>query len=113
MTNNIKHTLIAIFGSVFLAFSLAPVASANDNPFTASPLDSGYDVVSQTEADDKCGKCGEGKCGESVCGEGEGKCGEGKCGKGEGKCGEGKAKGEGKCGEGESKCGEGKCGGDK
>jgi uncharacterized low-complexity protein len=124
-----KKPLAAALGAAFLASTLAPIATAEVNPFSATQLSGGYDLVNFAgHAEGKCGegKCGEskkaeGKCGEGKCGESkkaEGKCGEGKCG--EGKCGESK-KAEGKCGEGkcgeskkaEGKCGEGKCGGDK
>ena len=94
----------AVGAAVLATASLAPLASAAENPFTATDLGQGYNLAGNAE-----GKCGEGKCGEGKCG--EGKCGEGKCG--EGKCGEEKSDKEGKCGEGkcgEGKCGEGKCG---
>ena len=87
----------AALGAAFLATAISPIASADVNPFSATPLNAGYDIVN---AGDHEGKCGEGKCGESK-GE-EGKCGEGKCG------GDAEKDAEGKCGEG--KCGEGKCG---
>ncbi len=88
-----KKPLAVALGAAFLASSIAPLATAEVNPFSAQQLSGGYDLANY-------GKHGEGKCGEGKCG--EGKCGEGKS-DGEGKCG------EGKCGEG--KCGEGKCGG--
>jgi len=77
--------LTAALGAAFLATAISPIASADVNPFSATPLNNGYDIVN---ADGHEGKCGEGKCGESKGGEDkgeEGKCGEGKCG--EGKCG--------------------------
>jgi len=86
-----KKTLSLALSAAFLASAGAP-AIADVNPFEASPLASGYDIVSKGEE----GKCGEGKCGEGKCGEGKGDA--------EGKCGEGK-------GDSEGKCGEGKCGG--
>jgi uncharacterized low-complexity protein len=129
----IKKPMAAALGAAFLATSMAPLASAEVNPFSAQQLSGGYDLANYDKhkegkcGDDKAdkeGKCGEGKCGEGKCGGDkaakEGKCGEGKCG--EGKCGGDKAAKEGKCGEGkcggdkaakEGKCGEGKCGGDK
>lgn len=75
----------AALGAAFLATAISPMASADVNPFSATPLNAGYDIVN---ADDHKGKCGEGKCGEGKCGESdsgkdkgeEGKCGEGKCG---------------------------------
>jgi uncharacterized low-complexity protein len=109
--NRLKPITVAI-GTAFAA-SMAATSSADvqENPFGATDLGAGYDLLAKDEAEGKCGegKCGEGKCGDAK-GQGEGTCGEGKCG--EGKCGEAKDEakdgGEGKCGEG--KCGEGKCG---
>ena len=96
----LKKPLAVALGAAFLASAIAPLATAEVNPFSAQQLSGGYDLAN-------FGKHEEGKCGE-------GKCGEGKA-EGEGKCGEDKAEGEGKCGgdksEGEGKCGEGKCGG--
>jgi uncharacterized low-complexity protein len=110
-----KKPLAVALGAAFLASSIAPLATAEVNPFSAQQLSGGYDLANYGK--DAEGKCGEGKCGEGKCGDdkadGEGKCGEGKCGgekaDGEGKCGEGKCGGEKS--EGEGKCGEGKCGG--
>ncbi|WOJ95510.1 hypothetical protein R0137_09600 [Congregibacter brevis] len=113
---NSKTPLAAALGAAFLASAIAPMASADVNPFGAQQLSSGYDLASFAQQPE--GKCGEGKCGAEKS-EGEGKCGEGKCGgeksESEGSCGGDKAEGEGSCGgdkaEGEGKCGEGKCGG--
>ena len=112
-----KKPLVAALGAAFLATSIAPLASAEANPFSAQQLSGGYDLANFNHhgKSDEEGKCGEGKCGDAKKGEGEGKCGEGKCGdakkgEGEGKCGEGKCGGAEKS-EGEGKCGEGKCGG--
>ena len=72
--------LTAALGAAFLAAAISPIASADVNPFSATPLSTGYDIAN---ADGHEGKCGEGKCGESKGGEDkgeEGKCGEGKCG---------------------------------
>lgn len=96
--------LTAAVGAAFLASAtLAPLASAADNPFASQDLNSGYKLAAK-DAEGKCGgeKAAEGKCGEKT--DAEGKCGEGKA---EGAESKGK---EGKCGEG--KCGEGKCGGE-
>jgi len=109
----IKKPLSAALGAAFLASAIAPMASADSNPFSAQQLSGGYDLASYQKQEE--GKCGEGKCGDKKA---EGKCGEGKCGdkKAEGKCGEGKCgdkKAEGKCGEGkcgEKKTAEGSCG---
>ena len=100
--NCIKPVAAVIGAALVGSLSAVNVASAAENPFGASQLESGYMVVASM--DEKEGKCGEGKCGEGK-------------DKKEGKCGEGKDKKEGKCGEG--KCGEGKdtkegkCGGKK
>ena len=88
-----KKPLAAALGAAFLASTLAPLATAEVNPFSAQQLSGGYDLANYDKHEE--GKCGEGKCGDDKS-EGEGKCGEGKCG-------DDKAEGEGKCGEG--KCG--------
>ena len=93
--------IAAALGTTFIvSLASSPIANANENPFSLSVFNSGYEVAEHGE-----GKCGEGKCGDKK--KEEGKCGEGKCGdkkKEEGKCGEGKCgdkkKEEGKCGEG-------------
>lgn len=77
------NPVAAALGAAFLATAISPIASADVNPFSATPLNSGYDIVN---AGDHEGKCGEGKCGEGKCGgdakkDSEGKCGEGKCGR--------------------------------
>jgi len=111
-----QKPLAAALGAAFLTtVSASAIVEANENPFTASQLSSGYMQIAEME-----GKCGEGKCGAKKKAKKEGKCGEGKCG------GEKKVEKEGKCGEGkcggakkaapkakEGKCGEGKCGGKK
>lgn len=116
MANSTKKPLAAALGAAFLASAIAPVASAEVNPFTANTLSSGYDLANYAHHGEE-GKCGEGKCGGDKKAEKEGKCGEGKCGgdkkaEKEGKCGEGKCGGDKKADK-EGKCGEGKCGGDK
>ena len=100
---NFKKPLAAALGAAFLATSIAPLASAEVNPFSAQQLSGGYDLASYGK--DGEGKCGEGKCGEGKKADGEGSCGGDKAKKGEGSCGGDKAK------KGEGKCGEGKCGG--
>jgi uncharacterized low-complexity protein len=94
-----KKPLAAALGAAFLASSIAPLASAGVNPFSAQQLSGGYDLANFNHHE---GKCGEGKCGENK--PAEGSCGENKTG--EGSCGE--KTGEGSCGE---KTGEGSCGG--
>jgi uncharacterized low-complexity protein len=93
-----KKPLAMALGAAFLASAIAPMASAEVNPFSAQQLSGGYDLPSYGSHGGE-GKCGEGKCGEDK--DGEDKDGEGKCG--EGKCGDDDKGGEGKCGEG--KCG--------
>ena len=98
MTKQSIKPMAAAVGVAFAAsMALAPAALANQNPFQADQLSSGYNLAS---------KHVEGKCGGDKA-EGEGKCGEGK--QGEGKCGEGKCGGD--KADSEGKCGEGKCGG--
>ena len=93
MAKSNTKSLAAAVGAAFLTTaSLAPFASAAENPFQMTELGSGYQV-----ADSQEGKCGEGKCGgdkgekQTSKSEGEGKCGENKA-DAEGKCGEDKAK---------------------
>lgn len=75
----------AVLGAAFLATAISPMATADTSPFSATPLNTGYDIVNADDHADHEGKCGEGKCGESDSDSGkdkgeEGKCGEGKCG---------------------------------
>jgi uncharacterized low-complexity protein len=96
-----KKPLAAAFGAAFLVTAIAPLASAEANPFAANQLSSGYDLANYGGHE---GKCGEGKCGESdEKATKEGKCGEGKCGEKAEKAEKGEKAKEGKCGEG--KCG--------
>lgn len=95
MKDSNSKPVTAALSAAFLAAAISPLASADVNPFSATPLTAGYDIVSAGSHE---GKCGEGKCGEGEDKAGEGKCGEGKCGEektSEGKCGEGKCGGEG------------------
>ena len=124
MSKSNKTHLAAALGAAFLATSVAPIVSADVNPFSATQLNTGYDLANYgAHAEGKCGgdkadkegKCGEGKCGGDKAAK-EGSCGGDKAAK-EGKCGEGKcggdkagAKTDAKAGK-EGKCGEGKCGG--
>lgn len=131
-----KKPLSATIGAAFLATAVAPIVSAEANPFVANSLDVGYDLANygRKNSDGSCGEgtcggkskptdgsCGEGTCGGSTKSSAEGKCGEGKCAPGkaaEGGCGsemDDKAgrtntsrKGRKKLGEGT--CGEGMCG---
>ncbi len=65
---NIKKPLAAALGAAFLATSIAPLASAAANPFSAQQLSGGYDLPNYDKHGE--GKCGEGKCGEGKAGEG-------------------------------------------
>jgi uncharacterized low-complexity protein len=108
-----KKPLAAALGAAFLATSIAPLVSAEVNPFSAQQLSGGYDLANFAHHEGAEGEGekaeGEGKCGDDKA-EGEGKAkGEGKCG--EGKCGDDKAEGADTKAKGEGKCGEGKCGG--
>ena len=129
MANNSKfvNPVAAAVGVAFVS-SLAASSSAvaDDNPFSTTDLEAGYQLAGEKGEE---GKCGEGKCGgdkgkEGSCGEtgekgAEGSCGEKAAKDAEGKCGEGKCGGdksaekgaEGSCGEKHEKGEEGSCGG--
>ena len=65
-----KKPLAAALGAAFLATALSPLVSAETDPFAATQLSGGYDLVNYgEEADAEEGSCGEGKCGE---GDGDG-----------------------------------------
>jgi uncharacterized low-complexity protein len=102
----VKKPLAVALGAAFLATSIAPLVSAEANPFSAQQLSGGYDLASHQK--DTEGKCGEGKCGEKKAAH-EGKCAGDKA-SGE-DSGDTKAAGEGSCGD--MKTGEGNCGGNK
>ncbi len=105
MANHSIKPIAAALGAAFLASTIVPAASASANPFAATELNAGYDIVNQ-------GKEGEGKCGEGKCGGDKGDRGEKGEKGGEGKCGEGKCGGDkGDRGDKGEKSGEGKCGG--
>ena len=76
MSNKSKLTPIAAALGTSFAISLmaSPIANAEQNPFEATELSSGYMQLAEGNGE---GSCGEGKCGEK---DGEGSCGEGKCG---------------------------------
>jgi uncharacterized low-complexity protein len=108
--SNIVNPVAAAVGVAFVS-SLAASSSAvaDENPFSTTDLDAGYQLAGEKGEE---GKCGEGKCGEDK--DKEGACGEKAKGE-EGKCGEGKCGGdkdkEGSCGEDHAKDKEGSCGG--
>jgi uncharacterized low-complexity protein len=121
-----KTTLSSVvLGSSLAIAAFSGALQANENPFSATSLSSGYLVASNDKmSEGNVEKKMDGKCGEEMGMEGskkmDGKCGEGKCGgEMEGKV---EKKMDGKCGESmnmegskkmDGKCGEGKCGGDK
>jgi uncharacterized low-complexity protein len=113
MSKSTKTHLAAALSAAFLATSVAPIASADVNPFSATQLNSGYDLANYGAHEGSCG--GDKADKEGQCG---GHSGEGKAHK-EGSCGGDKAAKEGSCGGDkaeakagkEGKCGEGKCGG--
>ena len=110
-----KRPLTAALGAAFLASSIAPLVSADANPFSAQPLNGGYNLASfDKHMEGGCGGNkteGEGSCGGKKA-ESEGSCG-GKKAEGHGASGDAEAEGhgDGKKADGEGKCGEGKCGG--
>ncbi|NKN33956.1 low-complexity protein [Marichromatium bheemlicum] len=59
--------------------AIAP-ASAEQNPFAATVVESGHLQLASSETEGKCGGAGGDKDSEGNCGGMEGKCGEGKCG---------------------------------
>ena len=65
MNKKTVSPLAAALGVAFMASAtLAPMASAVENPFAAETLTAGYNLAEK----DAEGKCGEGKCGEGKCG---------------------------------------------
>lgn len=106
---------MSALGASFLAGMAMPVL-ADSNPFSVSPLSSGYDLVNRAKIAEE-GKCGgkpDSTADMKKCAE-EGKCGEGKCGD-EKKCEHKKekleeAKAAADKADEEGKCGEGMCGG--
>jgi uncharacterized low-complexity protein len=60
MNKKTLSPLAAALGAAFMASAtLAPIASAVENPFAAEQLTAGYNLAEK----DAEGKCGEGKCG--------------------------------------------------
>tara|TARA_R110002072_G_scaffold94299_3_gene208449 strand:+ start:12498 stop:12830 length:333 start_codon:yes stop_codon:yes gene_type:complete len=108
-----KTTLTSVvLGSSLAMAAFSGALQANENPFSATSLSSGYLVASNDKMPEgKCGGDMKEKAGKSM----DGKCGgdmKEKAGKSmDGKCGgDMKEKAEKKM---DGKCGEGKCGGDK
>lgn len=83
MSNKTMTPAAAVIGAALVgSLSTSTLVQAEENPFSAEQLSSGYLLLASE------GSCGEGKCGEGKCGskeDGEGKCGS--KGEGEGKCG--------------------------
>lgn len=106
-----SKTLASAIGATFItSLAVMPAANAAENPFSAKPLSSGYQL-----ADAKDGNCGgmKGQEKEAHCGGKSGKeahCGGSKVKK-EGNCGDKKQ--EEKKGKKDGSCGEAKCGGKK
>lgn len=110
---SIKPISAAVGAAFAGGLMLSGAATAAENPFGMTELQSGYMQVAGGHE----GKCGAGKCGGNMSKSMEGKCGAGKCGGDmkksmEGKCGAGKCGGDMKKSM-EGKCGAGKCGGSK
>jgi uncharacterized low-complexity protein len=64
MSNKNLTPAAAIVGAALAgSLSAIDIATADENPFGAGQLDSGY---LQLASDDGEGKCGEGKCGEGM-----------------------------------------------
>lgn len=95
----IKPVAAAVGVAFLTSLAVSSTAVADDNPFAAADLDSGF-LLAGDDGDSE-GKCGEGKCGEGKCGDDKGE---------EGSCGEDKGE-EGSCGGDKGE--EGSCGGDK
>ena len=79
MANNSKfvNPVAAAVGVAFVSSLAASSAvAANDNPFTTTDLDTGYQLAGEKGAE---GKCGEGKCGGDKTAD-EAKGAEGSCG---------------------------------
>jgi len=101
---NVVKPVAAVVGVAFVSsLAVTSTAMADDNPFSTTDLEDGYQLAGDKGEE---GKCGEGKCGGDNADKGaEGSCGE----KDEDSCRE---KGEeGHCGG--DKGAEGSCGGDK
>ena len=112
----IVKPIAAAVGVAFVSsLTVSTTVIADDNPFAALDLDSGYLLAGDKK--DEEGKCGEGSCGDD--GGEEGSCGgddageEGSCGGDdgeEGSCG-GDSGEEGSCGGDDGE--EGSCGGNR
>lgn len=107
-----SKTLASAIGATFItSLAAMPAANAAENPFSAKPLSSGYQVADNHV---KEGSCGGKKAKEASCGgkkaEKEASCG-GKKAKKEGSCGDKKK--EEKKGKKDGSCGEAKCGSKK
>jgi hypothetical protein len=112
-----RKPLAVALGAAFMATAVAPLASADANPFAATQLSGGYDLVNYGHHEEKANAesaCGEAKCGGNMKAAGEHNCGGDKKANGEQACGgDMKAAGEHKCGGDKKAAGENNCGGDK
>ncbi len=86
-----KNPLAAALGAAFLATALTPVALAETDPFVATQLNGGYDLVNYGEEGEADAEPAEGKCGEGSCGEGDAEESEEEEGDGEGEAEEAEA----------------------
>lgn len=64
MTKTHKTIALAISGAFALSIA-TPSVNADENPFSAKTLASGYQVADNTSGKMKDGKCATGKCGAS------------------------------------------------
>lgn len=97
-----SKTLASAIGATFItSLAAIPAVSAAENPFSAKPLSSGYQVADNHVKEGSCG--GKKAKKEASCG--------GKKAKKEGSCGDKKK--EEKKGKKDGSCGEAKCGSKK
>ena len=78
MMKMLKNPLIGACGTFVLAAGLAGAASANENPFNATPLKKADDLTKKAATEGQCGAmkkgAGEGKCGANHSAQCNGKC---------------------------------------
>jgi uncharacterized low-complexity protein len=66
LNKRLKPITVAVGTAFAASLAAASLADVQDDPFGATELDAGYDLLAtKGEAE---GKCGEGKCGEGKCG---------------------------------------------
>jgi uncharacterized low-complexity protein len=107
---NRKNAISLALGTALVGtLVVAPVVSADSNPFSFNDLGNGYMVADAGDKVNKDGSCGESKCGDKKPVKKmkkDGSCGESKCGDNKAKE---KAKEAGKKSK-DGSCGESKCG---